>query len=870
MGEVYHARDLRLKRPVALKILPHGLSTDPDRGRRFTQEAQLASSLQHPGIVTIFDIGSDEGTDYLAMELVRGRTLDRVIPKGGLRVQKALRYAIDIADALAAAHGAGIVHRDLKPGNIMVTDEDRIKILDFGLATLTEPGPTSPSDDTKSQMDVVATRAGTIIGTVAYMSPEQAQGKPVDARSDLFSFGAVLYEMLSGRRAFHGDNAAATIAAVITVEPAPLSSLADAVPHTLDRLVSRCLRKDISRRAQHASDVKLALEELLEDSTSGVTEAASAAPASHRRSRIISPTVALTLGLIAAAIAAAAIWYPRAPAPLATVSGVEPAPLTSLPGSETSPTLSHDGSQVAFVWERQGDWRLDIYMQLAEPGTSPLRLTDDGANHRNPSWSPDGKWIAFWHSIPESKSRRLALVSPLGGPERQVLEIGGPHTGFGGGISWSPDGKWLAVSQSGIRVNTDKGILLVSPITGEQVDWAALDPEYAGSLDQAFSSDGRRLAFVRGTAEHVGSLFVVDVDPEGRPTGKPARITTGEVELKNPVWTPDGKELLLVGGAPTSNGGVLRVSLDGSRPPERIAGLGHAHSIGLSADGTQLIIARGGTDFDIWRMDLTNPESSQSILRSTLWEAGAEYSPDGTRIAFDSNRTGGREIWVADADGRNAMPLTSFGGPVSGTARWSPDGREIAFDSRPDGNVDIFVVAAAGGPVRRLTKEPGEDARPAWSADGRWIYFASDRGGPTEIWRIPADGGTAIQVTKTGGASVFAAQDGEWIYYNSSGLVRRVRPDGRDEAEVTRESVPLLSYTTTPRGFWFVARPTETRTDWSLMVLRPGESTPRVIGHLGFPYYHLLNVSISPDERYALVTKPDPQGADLLLVKNFR
>jgi serine/threonine protein kinase len=234
------------------------------------------------------------------MELVRGRSLDLVIPKGGLRVQQALRYAIDIADALAAAHGAGIVHRDLKPGNIMVTDEGRIKILDFGLATLTAPGPPSASDVTRTHQDVVETRAGTIIGTVAYMSPEQAQGKPVDARSDLFSFGAVLYEMLSGRRAFHGDNAAATLAAVITREPPALTSVTDGLPQSLDRLVSRCLKKDISRRAQHASDVKLALEELLEDSTGGLGEAASPAPASRRRTP---PPAVHSRGLVALAAA---------------------------------------------------------------------------------------------------------------------------------------------------------------------------------------------------------------------------------------------------------------------------------------------------------------------------------------------------------------------------------------------------------------------------------------------------------------------------------------------------------------------------------------------------------------------------------------
>ncbi len=224
MGEVYQARDERLNRMVALKLLPAELVADPERRRRFIQEAQLASSLQHPNIITIFDVGSADQGEYLAMELVRGRTLDQVIPQKGFRLQEALRYAIQITDALSAAHGAGIVHRDLKPGNIMVTDQGQIKILDFGLATLTEHAPTTAADETRVLSEAPKTGAGTILGTVAYMSPEQAEGRKVDARSDIFSFGSILYEMLSGKRAFRADSTPGTLAAVINLEPQPLAN----------------------------------------------------------------------------------------------------------------------------------------------------------------------------------------------------------------------------------------------------------------------------------------------------------------------------------------------------------------------------------------------------------------------------------------------------------------------------------------------------------------------------------------------------------------------------------------------------------------------------------------------------------------------
>jgi eukaryotic-like serine/threonine-protein kinase len=425
MGEVYQARDARLNRMVALKVLPAELVANEERKRRFIQEAQLASSLQHPNIITIFDIGSAEGGEYLAMELVRGKTLDSVIPQKGLRLPEALRIGVQITDALAAAHGAGIVHRDLKPGNIMVTEQGQIKILDFGLATLTEATPMSAADETRVQPTAVETGAGTILGTVAYMSPEKAEGKKVDARSDIFSFGAILYEMLSGKRAFRADSTPGTLAAVINLEPQPLSTVVEDVPQAVDRLVSRCLRKDLSRRAQHASDIKLALEELQEDSDAGSLGSRTAvAPVPKRRGRGALPLIGVAVLVLIAAAAAVILWPRTPPAP----SAFAPVSLTSLPGFEGSPTLSPDGGQVAFSWQREGTVLSDIYAQLVGGGATPLRLTDDGITHGLPAWSPDGKSIALWHLPTNANAQgpaarpRLVLVSSLGGTERQVTE----------------------------------------------------------------------------------------------------------------------------------------------------------------------------------------------------------------------------------------------------------------------------------------------------------------------------------------------------------------------------------------------------------------------------------------------------------------
>ena len=268
MGVVYKARDQHLDRFVAIKVLPPELVADPDRKRRFVQEAKAASALNHPNIITIHDIASDNGTDFIVMEYVQGKTLGQLIPRRGMKLNEVLKYAIQIADALAKAQAAGIIHRDLKPGNIMVDEGGLVKVLDFGLAKLTERPQIGEEESTRSIPPW--TDEGTILGTASYMSPEQAAGKPVDARSDIFSFGSVLYEMVTGQRAFQGDSKMSTLAAVLNQEPKPASEISRALPHDLEKIITRCLRKDSERRFQHMADLKVALEELKEESDSGL------------------------------------------------------------------------------------------------------------------------------------------------------------------------------------------------------------------------------------------------------------------------------------------------------------------------------------------------------------------------------------------------------------------------------------------------------------------------------------------------------------------------------------------------------------------------------------------------------------------------
>ena len=376
MGEVYRAIQSSLGRQVAIKVLPAEKVSDPERKQRFVQEAKSASSLNHPNIITIYDIGQADGIDFISMEFVSGKTLDHLISPKGMRLNEALKCAVQIADALARAHCAGIVHRDLKPGNIMVNEHGLVKVLDFGLAKLTEPAPASEDESTRTMRPT--TEEGKIVGTVAYMSPEQAEGKKVDARSGIFSFGSVLYEMVTGRQAFHADTKASTLAGILKDNPRPASQLVDGLPREVERLISRCLRKEVNQRFQHMDDVKIVLEELKEESDSGVLGAAAVAKAKpHRR-----PTWAL--GIAAAlVIATVGLWLVRSKKEVSEVPLVA-VPLTSYAGDQSWPTLSPDGTQVAFSWNGEKQDKSDIYVKQigVEP---PFRLTSDAAINYSPA-----------------------------------------------------------------------------------------------------------------------------------------------------------------------------------------------------------------------------------------------------------------------------------------------------------------------------------------------------------------------------------------------------------------------------------------------------------------------------------------------------
>ncbi|MEK7403663.1 MAG: protein kinase [Acidobacteriota bacterium] len=821
MGTVYRAYDTPLQRPVALKVLH-------ECEERLLREARAASALNHPNIVTIYEVGPD----FIAIELVEGKPLE-----GRLPLKRALDYAAQIAGALAKAHAAGVIHRDLKPGNVMMTPDGLVKLLDFGLAKRTR----LPEGHSLS-----LTAEGEIAGTPSYMSPEQAEGKKADERSDIFSFGVVLYEMLSGRRAFTGDSTVSILGAVLKDEPPPLTG----VPADLNKLIERCLRKDPARRIQHMDDVKLVLEELRE--------------APHRRPSLVRVAALFVL----AAVVVVALWFlaRRARTPAAEMRIV---PLTSYPGRETQPSFSPDGNQVAFAWNGEKEDNYDIYVRVVGSAAAPLRLTTDPAFDYSPAWSPDGRQIAFVRQ--QGGRAQIRLISPLGGPERRLAELEVAAMAFPKPLlmAWSPDGKWLATSER--APGRPWGIILIAVETGEQ---RRLTTNSAGAdHSPAFSPNGRYLAYAScpGPVSPSCDLYLLALAPDLSPKGRPRRLTSQRTDVLGVAWAPDGQSLVYAASR-CSNGPfpLWRVAVSGATGPERIELPGpEVRYPAVSRTARRLAFVQVAGDLDIWRYQLGSVPAR--FISSTLNDSNPQFSPDGTRIAFVSNRDGGcQEIWVSAPDGLNALQLTNEVGRVQGTPHWSPDGRWIAFDSLgDDGHADVYVMEAGGGAPRRLTPYPSDESVPSWSRDGKWIYFRSDRTGRNEIWKMPFDGGETRQVTENGGYVAFESWDGKTLYYLKAALTgalfSRSLVSGPERqvlgTVVNRAFLPVED------GIYYVA-PGDRPGTSALQFYEFATGKSRLLAAI--PRASSQGLTVSPDHRTVLFVVQNPGNADLMLIENFR
>jgi eukaryotic-like serine/threonine-protein kinase len=860
MGVVYKARDIHLDRWVAIKVLPPEKVADPDRKRRFVQEAKAASALNHPNIVTIYDIDQADGIDFIAMEYIAGKTLDHRIGHRGIQLNDALRYAAQAADALAKAHSSGIIHRDLKPTNIMVNEDGAVKVLDFGLAKLTErvQGDVFASTVTEDIGGKPVTGKGCIVGTVAYMSPEQAEGKNVDARSDVFSLGSVMYEMVTGRRAFRGDSTVSTLAAILKKEPEPLGL---GIPPDLEKVIARCLRKDPDRRFQAMGDLRVQLLELKEDSESGRSSTSSKSSPHHHIKVIWMALVLLIIGTICAA----ALWL--LPRREAAEPALIPMPFTSYPGLEIFPTFSPDGSQVAFAWDGEKQENLDIYVKLI--GTDPLRLTNDSAQDISPAWSPDGRAIAFVRYL-GGANEAILLIPPIGGPERKLVEIVAPMYVNGPFLAWSKDCKKLVLVERDSPA-APNSLSVLSIDSGEKRKLTFPPSGMLGDDCPALSPDGRTLSFVRSQRWGRGDLFLLSLSPDLGATSDPKRLGSLNRSFAGQTWKADGSEII------ASLGGVKhrlwRIPVSGEGTPSPLAFVGEDGMYpAISPSAHRLIYMRESWDANIWQVNdsgrADSPGTPRRLINSTQYDGSPEISPDGRKILYQSNRAGGYGLWVCDDDGKNALQLVR--GTETGCARWSPDGQSIAFDSLTEGQSEVFVIASSGGKPRRLTTDPADDAAPSWSRNGRWIYFGSNRTGEYQIWKIPAEGGLAIQVTRKGGFCALETYDGTTLYYSKNRELPSLWKTpilGGDEIEIQPALNKWEQFALTSKGIYFVPRKGDRESSFLQFINLTGGPARNIATIDGAA---IGSLSVSPDGRRILFSQIDQTISDLMLVENFR
>jgi Tol biopolymer transport system component len=878
MGEVYRAWDESLGREVAVKVLPRRAASDPDLLRRFELEARAVGALNHPNVLAVHDVGTSGGTPYVVSELLEGQTLGKRMAGSALPWRKCLDYAIQIAHGLAAAHAKGIVHRDLKPENLFVTDDGRLKILDFGLAKLSRPEPPPPREQQATLSTSPSTTPGTILGTIGYMAPEQVRGLPADHRSDIFAVGAVLYEMIFGRQAFRGDTAAETMYAILKQDPLERAATDRVLPPGVQRILAHCLEKSPEERFQSARDLAFHLEAL-----SDVSEAAPPAtqvrpPARRRWAWLALLAVPLTAG--------AGLWGRHAWR--GTPPGEPPraGALTTFPGAELYPSLSPEGNHVAFTWTGPKQDNPDVYVQLIGAG-SPLRLTTDPGNDYNPVWSPDGRSIAFLRGRSEPGESELRLIPPLGGPERKLAQLrlrGGafatpPH------LAWCPDSTCLVVTDSPGEGEPD-ALYVISLETGEKRQLTTPHAPATGDTSPAVSPDGRWLVFRRSIGGlYTGELFQLALGRGLTAAGEPRRLTPAALDAEFPTWMPGAEEILF-----SARGGLWRLMVPGNGTPARLPfvgedGLMPVVSRPQPGGPFRLVYVRRFADFNLWRIETPAPGATASAppvvsISSTRGDSMPHLSPDGRRVAFTSDRSGTWEIWLADLEGSNAVQLTFMGARASGFPHWSPDGKRIVFHSNLEGQWDVFVIPAEGGKPRNLTSHLASDYSPSFSRDGRWIYFNSNRTGQFRIWKLPASGGDAVEVPNGVGYAPMESPDGAYVYYvqtmDGPSPLWRLPTSGGVPVKVL-EGVVLSNFVVLEGGIYYVERVSgkggfyyteqpsgETRLQYFDFATRRSTTVARTLGHVDLP------LTASADGRTILYARMDSSVEDLMLVDDFR
>jgi len=770
MGSVFRGVDTRLNRPVAIKICSERF------GERFDREARAISAFNHPHVCTLYDIGPN----YLVMELIDGETLSARIGKGPLPIDEVLRYGAQIADALTEAHRAGIVHRDLKPGNVMISRHG-VKVLDFGLAKMTEVA------------EPTITRPFTVLGTPAYMAPEQIAGRPADARSDLFALGLVLYEMTTGRLPLPGASLGSVLQSHGHADITPPSKIRTAASPALDNLIARLLSADPARRPASTEEVATALRAIAAPKGRGIN-------------------FALLAGVAAiVAIALVAAWWftgrTREPVRL-EVAGITA--ITNLPGIKLDPAFSPDGSAIAFAWRGPDSRSPGIYvLDLDGKAVTPRRLTDSVFDDASPAWSPGGSEIAFVRRRFQA-ANELIVVPANGGAERKIRDIkqSAPLAETSRPLlTWTPDGSAIVIPTvdaagsraSLFRIGLDNtpAQLLFSSTGGD------------GDGYPAFSPDGRWLAYA--LVERASSrLFVRRMGPGGVPEGSPLEVPggvgTNRAQVRSPAWSPDSRRLLFVVGGRLMEWQVNGPSRELWVSPDRLQAVSMRWHDGVLA---QLVYATasGRSELRELRLDATGRRAERPATNFLPLGSinGPEFSPDGRWLAFANAGT----LWVTTADGRNPRKLSDLI-PGSGL-HISPDSRQIAFHSVGDLFAPLYVADLDGKtPPRKVAQTQGVALVGAsWSADGQYLYTMAVNLTPQRVLRARVSDGEVEHLFE--GSSPVVAADGRRIFYKkgrgSPIFVRSLEGDiaNNPEAQLIPECAMEFGIAPTPRGVYYVS-----------------------------------------------------------------
>jgi eukaryotic-like serine/threonine-protein kinase len=796
MGEVYRARDTRLNRIVAIKVLPPHLADRAELRERFEREAKTIASLNHPHICTLFDIGRQDGTDYLVMEYLEGETLAKRLQKGPLPLAEVLQYAIEISDALDKAHRKGVTHRDLKPGNIMLT-KTGTKLLDFGLAKLKQE--VTPANMHLSELPTASdplTAQGTIVGTLQYMAPEQLEGKEVDARTDIFAFGVVVYEMATGKRAFEGKSQASIISAIMSSDPVPMSSLQPMTPPALDRIVKRCLAKETDERWQSANDLTNELKWIAESGSH--VRLAPTAKAKDIRSLGWREFV-LSLGalLLGAAISGLAFWNLK-PAPSATPKPVSRYAITLPPGQqlaglENGPALafSPDGTHLAYV-ARQGGAQ-QLYLRVMDSMEAASVPGTEGAFC--PFFSPDGLWLGFFAggalkkvSVGGGTAVTLGVASVPGGASwgsqgmigyastqigslQEVPDVGGAPqslTRFEKGDTthrWPeflPGGKALLFAAASNAINFGGAQIAAQSVgAGERRNLiqGGMNPRYAFSGHLVYAQSG--------------SLIAVPFDPQRfAVTGTAVPVVEGV--MQSPVGgaaqysiSATGSLAYVPGGVQSAQLRLVWVNRNGTEQPLAVPARSYLLPR-LSPDGRRVAVAITEQETHIWLYDFAREAWTRLTFEGDA-NSVPVWTPDGKRIAFNSGKGGPLNIFWQLSDGSGGLERLTTSQYLHTPESWSPDGQLLAFfEVNPATQRDIWVLRISDRKAQPFLRTQFDEAVPQFSPDGRWLAYISNETGRHEIYMqsYPGPGGK-WQISTEGGTEPVWNPNGRELFYRS-------------------------------------------------------------------------------------------------------